>query len=389
MNESIGLYIHIPFCVERCSYCDFLTFPHAEGLHDPYFFALLEQISRESDQRGLRGRLFDTVFLGGGSPDLLGADKIRSLFTRIRETIRLTEDAEITIELNPAGVSEEKVDAYKEVGINRISMGAQTANPDLLALCRRRHRPEDLEKDVQLLRAGGFDNISLDFIYAIPGQREEDIVEDLAVIKWLQPDHLSWYSLIVEERTLMKYWLDRGDCEAVGEDREMAMLNRIEEGLQALGYRKYETSNFARAGRESIHNSKYWTAKPYWGVGLGASSYLNRERDRVTRKLRDYIDRSPRGEQVWSREERSSEDDLFEQFMMGFRLVRGMNREDFRRRNGFSLLDYAPEFFEEKRAGGLVSWNEDYLALTPAGFRFQNDLLSDLLLYREKKLNKS
>ncbi len=384
MKKPLGIYIHLPFCVERCNYCDFLTFPHAEKHHEPYVQALVEDIRLDSARRRLDAYEVNSVFLGGGTPSLLNPDQLKRIFTALADAVVFAPSCEVTIEANPATLDGGKVEAFRQVGINRVSLGIQSMNQDLLDFCLRTHKPVDVVRDVDLLRSQGIDNINFDLIHAIPGQTEADILEDLAWIEKLKPGHVSWYSLIIEERTLLHHQIEQGMVEPLAEDLEVSFFELIQSRLKELGYRQYENSNFALEGRESVHNLKYWSNQDYWGVGLGASSYLGGERYKVTTSLMRYMALVADGEKTWVREERTKRDDLFEQVMMGLRKKRGINLAAFREKNGLDILEAAKEFFLKERDEGRVAWDSEAIWLTDQGFLFQNDVLVDFMLALEE-----
>lgn len=385
MKEPIGIYVHIPFCMERCIYCDFLTFPHLQAFHGPYVQALVEETQVDAKRRTLLGREVDSVFIGGGTPSILEADQIQRIFARLNEVISLSPDAEITMEANPDSLDEDLVKTMAKLGVNRVSLGIQTTNEDLLRMCNRTHDLEDIVRALSLLEDYGIHNINFDFILGLPGQSLEDIKKDLEWVQTYQPNHISWYSLIVEDRTMMKIYLESGELEALGEDKEVEYFQYIKKRLAEMGYQQYENSNFALENYESKHNLKYWSAQDYWGLGLGASSHIGGERTNNTSSMQEYLSAAKSGEKTWTVENRSREDDLFEQIMMGLRKKTGIHRPSFIAKNNFDLLELGKDFFDQEKQKGMVDWNSDYFYLTDQGFLYQNDFLSDFLLYMERK----
>ncbi len=384
MTKPLGIYLHLPFCVERCIYCDFLTFPHADKHQEPYLEALVEEIHQDSARRDLAGYVVDSIFLGGGTPSLLEPDQLDKLFAALHQVVTISPDCEVTIEANPATLDETKVAAYRRLGINRVSLGIQSMNQDLLTFCLRNHKPADVVEDIALLRRHGIDNINFDLIYAIPKQTEADIKADLKWIEKLQPGHVSWYSLIIEEKTLLHHYIKKGLVKPLDEDTEFTFMGFVQDGLESLGYAQYENSNYAKPGKQSRHNLKYWSNQDYWGLGLGASSYLGGDRYQVTSSFTDYLDLVANKLPTWQVESRTPTDDLFEQVMMGFRKVSGISRPDFQDRNGVDLLATCPAFFTDQKARGLIDWDDQAVWLTKQGFRFQNDVLVDFLIALEE-----
>lgn len=375
--KPIGVYIHLPFCSRRCGYCDFLTFPHAEKLHKPYLQHLLREIADDAVRRGLKGHLCDSIFLGGGTPSLFAPSMIQQILERLRSVLSLTSDCEITLEANPATMDEEKAEGYRAAGVNRLSLGVQSFSDDLLRVCERNHTAYRAKHDISLLKAAGFTNLSLDLIYGIPGQKLSNIEKDLCCIAELQPQHISWYALILEPRTV--FFEKQKTLSLPDEETLDALEMRVRSGLKRLGYERYEISNFAKEGYASRHNKKYWTAAPYWGLGLGAASYLDGVRSENTRKFSDYFSRIEAGEPVWTVIARTRDEDAFEFVMMGLRLVQGISRTEFFKRYGYDLCTRAAEVFEEHRKRGNLLWDEKRIWLTEQGLGFQNAFLVDLL----------
>ena len=378
-GKSLGLYLHIPFCEERCSYCDFLTFPHVPSFHQPYVDALCREIALQKERGLFDGRVVDTIFLGGGTPSLLAPSQLRQVLGALAELP--LDIKEWTVEANPGTLTAKKVDILLEGGVNRLSLGVQTMDRDLLAFCRRTHRPETVYRDMDLIRErGGSDlAVNLDFIYAIPGQGPDHIEKDLEAIRSMKPDHISWYSLIWEEKTLLDYWIRRGQVAPVAQDLEVALMKQAFQGLADLGYERYELSNFARPGKTSLHNLKYWTGRDYLGLGLGAASYLNHRRFKNTTGLKTYIRCMEEGSPACQEEARTRDDDLFEAVMMGLRKIRGIDRSDFRERMGEDPLQRSAHIFQKEKEAGLVDWTEETLFFTPKGLDLQNQVLEDLM----------
>lgn len=385
--RPLGLYLHIPFCKERCSYCDFLTFAHAEEWQNAY----IEALCREMETLSRRGFFIpyevDTIYIGGGTPSILPAHLLEKLTLSIRKFILFDAQKgpkEWTIEANPGNLNEEKMEILKKAGVNRISLGVQTTNPFLLHQCHRSYKKEGILRELEDLKNAGIRRINMDFIYGFPGQTTETIKEDLSFIRQACPGHLSWYSLILEEKTLLKYWIDQKTLLPLKEEEELRLMNCAFEGLQDLGYQRYEISNFAFPGEESLHNLKYWSGEEYLGLGLGAASYIQKERVNEERNLHLYISKAMEGKRTWTREKRTPEEDLFEQVMMGFRKTKGILFSDFEKKNHRSLLSFGGEYFQKAKKEGLLDWDEQRAWLSPRGLLLQNLFLSDFLLFLEK-----
>ena len=372
-SEALGLYLHIPFCQERCHYCDFLTFPHIERYHEPYVQALLKEIALVG-----QGQRVDSIYIGGGTPSLLGKDQFDRIFQALL-THFSWQGGEWTLEANPGSLTKDKLEALAQAGVNRLSLGVQTMSDALLQVCGRTHQAQTVETDLKRIRAVAPFDLNLDFIFAIPGQKLSDIDRDLAAIERFQPGHISWYNLILEERTLFSYWLAKGRIQEASEDEELALMERAYQGLEDLGYQRYEISNFARPGKASRHNLKYWTGRDYLGLGLGAASYVDHKRFHNTSHFFTYLHDLDQGllPRIW--EQRSREEDLFEALMMGFRKLDGIDRRDFLARFGEDPMQRAPQFFESERRAGRLAWTDRRVYLTTTGLQLQNVFLLGLL----------
>lgn len=385
---SLGIYVHIPFCAERCFYCDFLTFPHAEKFHAPYGLALQKEITHAA-WASYPDRTVDSIFFGGGTPTLLPASRLAAFLASLRRAFLLAEDAEITLEANPGTLTREGVHQLVASGVNRISLGVQTTNDALLKAIGRTHQMKDVLDDVEMLREAGIKNLNLDMILALPGQTPTDIENDLHWIETLRPTHVSWYSLILEEKTLFGYRTARGELVLPSEEEELALSAQAFKGLRCLGYVRYEFSNFAKPGSQSRHNLKYWSGDDYLGFGLGAASYIDGERYENMRGLKTYIETLERGELPRRKIVRSREDDLFEQVMTGLRKLEGIDRARFAKKNGIDPVQIAALVFRNAEREGLARITAERLALTEKGLLVQNSILSDALLYWEEEMKKT
>jgi putative oxygen-independent coproporphyrinogen III oxidase len=270
------LYVHLPFCAHRCGYCDFVTATGRDHLHGPYVDALLRELAEEHD-----GSPVETIFLGGGTPTFTALPDLLRLLRALPPT------RELTVETNPETVTPELVRALRGAGVNRVSLGAQTFQPHLLGVLERRATPADVDRAFGLLREAGFDNLSLDLIYGIPGQTPEELAADLAHAIELGPEHISAYELEAKPGT--RFTIAHGDeLERQAEQME-DYFERVVETLTAAGYRWYETANFCRDGKRAEHNLGYWLGRDYLGLGVGAVSTLGGERRRNTPKLARYL----------------------------------------------------------------------------------------------------
>ena len=282
----LELYIHIPFCVRKCNYCDFLSFPETDDMIDAYCRALIEEIKQTGER--VRGESVRSVFVGGGTPSILMPEQITEIFLQIRKSFLLEADAEITIESNPGTLDEEKLQCYQEIGINRLSIGLQSTDDNCLKRLGRIHNFREFEKNYDQARKVGFTNINIDLMSGLPGQSLSQYEETLRRVTDLNPEHISSYSLIIEEGTSF-YESEEIVRQLPDEETERKMYEQTRDILNAKGYDRYEISNYARKGKECIHNLGYWEQVPYLGVGLGASSYYNKARFSNERNLKKYL----------------------------------------------------------------------------------------------------
>lgn len=379
-KKDLGLYIHIPFCVRKCDYCDFLSAPADEETKYNYVKALIAEIKSCGPISG--EYLVKTIFIGGGTPSSLEAGSIEKIMKTVREvfTIGDTEGAlpEITIEVNPGTVTREKLLAYKAAGINRLSLGLQSADNKELKLLGRIHTFETFEENYGLAREIGFRNINIDLMSALPGQTMESWLSSLNKAVILNPEHISAYSLILEEGTpfYLRYREEDQDEEL---DREIYAKTR--EVLERAGYYRYEISNYAKPGFESRHNISYWIRKDYLGLGLGASSLLNNTRFQNEKDLREYIRLSCDYRNIRRNTEVLTQKAQMEEFMfLGLRMKEGIDRKKFENLFGKSLEAVYGMVINKTLSEGLIQEKGDKLCLTDRGIDLSNLVMSGFLL---------
>ena len=296
-EKEIGLYIHMPFCKQKCLYCDFVSYANKYGEVDRYIKCLKKEIvqyaneNRIMHEHGLEPKyIIKTIYIGGGTPSSIDEGYILSVIKTIKENFAVEEDAEITIEVNPGTVNKEKLEAYKQCGINRLSIGLQAVQDNLLKSIGRIHTFKDFENTYDYARQVGFDNINVDLMIALPGQTMDDVKESVKTIVGLKPEHISVYSLILEEGTPMYDMVQNKKLELPDDDTERQMYWYVKECLEKHKYKHYEISNFARQGFESKHNMDCWNQKEYIGVGTAASSFMENKRYSNTDDLETYIE---------------------------------------------------------------------------------------------------
>ena len=374
-DRTLGIYIHIPFCASRCAYCDFCSTADRRDLIPAYQQALTQHM-REAAPLA-EGYLVDTVYFGGGTPTWYGAERLADLFGEIKERYKVLTDGEVTFEANPDSVTEKGLRALRKAGFNRISLGAQSANDGILRDLGRRHDWAQVVNAVDLAWKTGFENISLDLIYGLPGQSREDWADTLRKAMELQPKHISCYGLKVEEGTPL--WSRREDPDLPDEDTQADLYLYAVDTLAAAGYVQYEISNFAKSGYASRHNLKYWMGEEYLGFGASAASWLGGKRFTVLPDAERYIAAIGSGGELMSElEEISLYEQASEYVMLRMRTARGMDPKEYETRyqNSFEPLEKLMESYVRL---GLVQRVGDRWRFTPRGFLLSNRLIGELL----------
>ncbi len=416
--KECAIYIHIPFCVKKCDYCDFLSAPATEQVKREYVTALCGEIRREAPVAV--DYQVSSVFFGGGTPSVLDADWLAEVLRTIKENYQVKENAEITVECNPGTLSSDKLAVYRAAGVNRLSIGLQSADNRELRLLGRIHTWEQFLESFSLARAAGFDNINIDLMSALPGQTEESYERTLRRVIALQPEHISAYSLIIEEGTPFyeRYAGQEEERSRTGsvrqeksdramdaleqvtsaagqnltggaknqdrlpdEDTERRMYERTEEVLGAAGYVRYEISNYAKPGRECRHNLCYWERTPYLGFGLGAASLFEECRFARERELPVYKKKLSKGQSTRIEEEYLDKQTQMEEYMfLGLRKIQGVSMRQFEKQYGSTMMEIYGKVIEKYLALGMLQINGDMLSLTPEGINVSNVIFSEFLL---------
>ena len=376
------LYIHIPYCRQKCRYCDFASYAGQEGTMAAYVDALL----READAMAAYAKdtPIQTVFIGGGTPSTLPAPLLKKLLTGLHERFFLPAGIEFTSEANPGTLTPEWLEAAICSGVNRLSMGMQAAQPELLQTLGRIHRYEDVAASVRLARSMGISNLSVDLMFGLPGQTPDMWRESLDTALALKVEHMSCYGLIPEDGTPLKHDLDTGRLTLPDEADERLMYDDTLRILAQHGYAQYEISNFAKPGYACQHNIGYWTRVPYIGLGASAASFLQTKSGglRLTNpaSIREYIAMAE--EQAWRRRERTlllPEDARFESLMLGLRMTRGVSEAEFAAMHSITLDDYCGDILRQQEARGLLLHEEGRWALTRRGMDVQNAILVEIM----------
>ena len=370
----LELYVHIPFCVRKCQYCDFLSGPSDEETKDRYIEALLKEIRAAEHTEDYE---IVSVFIGGGTPSALKAEAIASIMRTLQEQFFFCEDAEVTIEANPGTVDLEKLTIYRNVGINRLSLGLQSTDAEELKLLGRIHSYEEFLKSYEWAREAGFSNINIDLMFAIPGQTGEAWRQHLYQVAELNPEHISAYSLIIEEGTpFAEQNLDLPD-----EDTEYQMYEDTAEILERYGYRQYEISNYAKQGYMCRHNAGYWQRREYLGFGLGASSLYGGMRFSNTHQMQEYLKESRNPDQIRQDVTVLSRNERIEEFMfLGLRMTEGISEKKFEENFDVRLMDVYGDILQKYEETGFMEHIETKWRLTRKGIHVSNHILADFLL---------
>ena len=377
MNGGMELYLHMPFCVRKCAYCDFLSFPTDQETQNLYTRRLREDIDAMGKKYG--DIPVDTIFIGGGTPSVPDSALIVGIMEHVRKAFHVAEGAEISMEANPGTVTREKLTDYRRAGINRLSFGLQSANDRELKLLGRIHTWAEFLESFHLARECGFTNINIDLMSALPGQTREAWKDTLKRVTDLNPEHISAYSLIIEDGTPFgeKYGSEEGRKLLPDEDSEREMYHETKRFLRDCGYERYEISNYAKPGRACRHNIGYWTGLPYLGLGLGASSYMDGCRFAVNSDMKQYLEEKPG---MFTDVEKLTKKDMEEEFFyVGLRMTAGVSLPEFERRFGVSAKDVYPglmEMFVEEKA---AVFQGDRFVLTDYGLDVSNYIMAQFL----------
>lgn len=388
-KKELELYVHIPFCVRKCAYCDFLSAPADTQERTLYIDALTEEIrARKNDFNAYR---VSTIFLGGGTPSILEGDDSARIFRALQENFDISDDAEITMEVNPGTVTEEKAASWRKSGVNRLSIGLQSADDRELKMLGRIHTYREFLDTWKIVREAGFENVNVDLISAIPGQNLRSWSETLRKAADLGPEHISAYSLIVEEGTPFyeRYGDGSGEDEDKGnhlpplpdEDTEREIYKATEKILAEYGYHRYEISNYSKTGYECRHNLGYWERKEYLGLGLGASSLISECRFHNTADMGKYLRLYENaGTDICEDIEHLSVEDQMEEFMfLGLRKTVGISVDDFRKAFGKEIREVYGEQMRKLEEQRLIEYSGNRVRLTERGTDISNYVFSEFM----------
>lgn len=381
--ETASLYLHIPFCHTRCYYCDFNTYAGLLPLREPYVRALLAEIALAGEfARHANGQLrrSRTIFFGGGTPSLLSVPQVQRILNACRAHFAIDEGAEVTLEANPGTLGEAQLAGLRAAGVNRLSMGAQSFDAALLRALGRIHSPEQITQAVAYARAVGFTSINLDFMFGLPGQTMRHWQETLDQALALRPEHLSLYSLIIEEGTPFYNWTAEGRITPLDEDVCADMYEYAQERLAAAGYEQYEISNWALPGHQCQHNLTYWLNLPYLGLGAGAASSFGGRRFTNMREPSDYIRQVKSGQRPEAESEMVNRvQAMSETAFLALRTVRGLHLPTFEQRFAVSFAQFAGARLRRVEDAGLIERDDDWLRLSKRGLLLGNEVFLRLL----------
>lgn len=379
--RDLSLYVHIPFCVQKCRYCDFLSYRASKQEQMEYVRLLLQEIGMQAPF--YKEHQVISVFLGGGTPSILDAEIIEEILCKLKENFSFAENPEITMEMNPGTVTKEKLTVYHRAGINRLSIGLQSAKDSELRCLGRIHDYQTFAATYEMARKAGFSNLNIDLMAAIPGQDEKSYAETLQKVLALQPEHISAYSLILEEGT----WFYEHQEELVfpGEEEDRRMYELTGRMLAEAGYHRYEISNYAKTGLECRHNKVYWQRGDYLGLGLGAASLVEEVRWHNPENMtayRERLERSKIEDRTWIGEEVQylTKEEQMEEFMfLGLRLTQGISRQAFAQKFGVTVEAVYGKVLEKLEQEKLIH-TDDFICLTSYGTDISNYVMSQFLL---------
>lgn len=371
--REFSIYIHIPFCEKKCNYCDFISFKKDEELIKTYMKALEREIKSYKDL--LKNYKVETVFIGGGTPSLLSEKQLESLMSQLYKNFNMEDVKEITIEANPGTLNLDKIRSFEESTINRISLGAQSFDDELLRYIGRTHNSRDIYKGVELIKNSKISSINLDLIFGLPYQSYNMALESIKEAIKLDVDHISHYGLILEGGTPMHKEYLNGNIELMNDELDRRIYHSTRKLLLDNNYRHYEISNFAKENHESKHNLVYWNIKPYIGLGIGSHSNFEGKRFSNTTDLKKYL--KSKDNIIENIEEISKEEEIVEYTIMGFRKIKGISLLEFKKRFKENFEEIYEKEIKKNLKYGLIENINGYLRLTERGLDLSNQVELD------------
>lgn len=374
MNNDIGIYIHIPFCLQKCFYCDFNSYANKQELVEKYTFALCNEILKNAEI--LSQYKISTIYIGGGTPSYIDSKYIKQILDTLFLFVDKEYLKEVTIEVNPNSVTEEKLKIYKESGVNRLSIGLQSNHNDILKKIGRAHKIEEFEKALDLANKVGFTNISSDLIYPLPNldiNRFNETLDYILNLKDKNIKHISIYNLEIHENTKLKFLLDEGYVSLVDEDEEYEMYEALNKRFKEAGYNRYEISNYCIPGYESNHNLRYWNQGLYLGFGAGASSFFGGSRYRNENSIEKYISYLDKGISIIAEKEDMDLLSLMKEYvMLALRKIEGLDITSFKSKYKKDVYELFSEELKELINQGLLEKDGNYIHLTQRGLEVAN-----------------
>ena len=377
--KDIGIYIHIPFCKSKCAYCDFCSFAGMENLIEQYIQCLIKELENKLTKEEYKVK---TIYFGGGTPSYINEKYIGEIIAEIKNNSSLDNEIEITLEANPGTITQRKLEKYFEYGINRLSIGLQTSNNKILKSIGRIHKYKDFENAINMAKEVGFTNISSDIIIGLPGQTIYDVEESINKLVELNLNHISVYSLIMEEKTPLYISYENGEIELPDEELERYMYWYAKRRLEEAGFVHYEISNFAKPGYYAKHNLDCWSQKEYLGFGLSASSYENNTRYSNIKDLSKYIKNIESNnckKNIIVEEKQDVEAQMKEYMMLGFRKILGVDITKFEKKFGVNPLVKYKDVLEKLLVEQLIEYSAEYLRLSKKGIDFANMVFKEFV----------
>lgn len=375
--RELSIYIHIPFCVKKCKYCNFNSYENMLDSQNDYLVALSREIVKYAPVG--EDCTVTTVFIGGGTPSLLQNGAISTILSCVKQNFNLSKNVEITIEANPNSITLEKAYEWKNAGVNRVSVGLQSCKNNLLRLIGRVHNKTDYIRAMDILHTAGFENINTDIMIGLPAQKQSDVRSTLYQVLKLGSTHVSAYSLILEEDTPLYDEVEKGLVKLPKEEKTIAMYDYVHKFLAKNGLYRYEVSNFARPGKECRHNLNCWDMKEYLGFGAGAHSYFDGTRYSNYDSIPDYIQGVKDGSAVETREKLSRAEQLEETIMLGLRKVEGIKLGYIKKHFSIDLRMTKDQAIEKYQNLGLIKMENDYLSVTDDGMKVLNQIILDFV----------
>lgn len=374
MNNDIGIYIHIPFCLQKCFYCDFNSYANKQELVEKYTFALCNEILKNAEI--LSQYKISTIYIGGGTPSYIDSKYIKQILDTLFLFVDKEYLKEVTIEVNPNSVTEEKLKVYKDSGVNRLSIGLQSNHNDILKKIGRAHKIEEFEKALDIANKVGFNNISADLIYPLPDldlNRFNETLDYILNLKDKNIKHISIYNLEIHENTKLKFLLDEGYVTLVDEDEEYEMYTALNKRFKDAGYNRYEISNYSIPGYESNHNLRYWNQSVYLGFGAGASSFFGGSRYRNENSIEKYISYLDKGISIIAEKEDLDLLSLMKEYvMLALRKIEGLDVTNFKSKYKKDVYELFSEELNSLINDGLLEKEGNYIHLTQRGLEVAN-----------------